>query len=194
VLCQRNRRLRPGHPLIIPRIQKGVAMKIKSLRDLFETELRYAYDCEQKLVKKGLPSMAEAATSPELRSALEQHLQETRNQVSRLDRVFSIIGSEPKTEDDDVLDEMTSSTKDMIGDIDQGNLRDAALIVSGNKVEHYEMALYGSLISFAQQLGFQEAARLLGETLNEEKAADTKLTQLAETRINRSAAQERRAA
>src|ERR1700745_1543973 len=169
-------------------------MKIESLRDLFEVELCYVYDCEQKLVKKGLPTMIEASTSPELRTALNQHLQETRIHANRLERVFSIIGVEAKAKDNDILDELTSSAKDLIGDIDASRLRDAAIIMSANKIEHYEMAVYGSLVAFAQQLGFQEAARLLQETLDEEKAADAKLTQVGETDINPSAAQERRAA
>lgn len=168
-------------------------MKIVSLRDLFEVELRYAYDCEQKLVKKGLPSMIESATSPELRSALEQHLAETRGQVARLEQVFSRIKSDAKTETNDVLDELTSSTKDLIGDIEAPALRDAALILSGNKAEHYEMALYGSLIAFAQQLGLPDVASLLQQTLQEEKAADAKLTQLGETSINLKAQQLRAA-
>lgn len=169
-------------------------MKIESLQDLFEVGLRYAYDCEQKLVKKGLPSMIEASSSPELRSALEQHLEETRNQVTRLERVFSTIGAEADTEDNDVLDEMTSAAKDLIEDIDAPLLRDAAIIVSGNEVEHYEIALYGSLVAFAQQLGFRDAAGLLQQTLDEEKAADAKLTQIGETKVNPRAAEERRAA
>ena len=169
-------------------------MKIESLRDLFEAELRYAYDCEQKLVKKGLPTMIEAATSQELRSGLEQHLAETRNQVSRLERVFSIVGADPKTDSNDVFDKMTSAVKDAIDETETEGLRDAALIMCGNFVEHYEIALYGSMIAFARQLGFHEATQLLEQTLNEEKAADAKLTQLAESRINPSAAQERRAA
>jgi ferritin-like metal-binding protein YciE len=173
---------------------KEMEMKIESLRDLFEIELRYTYDCEQKLVKKGLPTMIEASTSPELRQALEQHLQETRNHVSRLERVFSVIGADAKTEGNDILDKLTSATKDMIGDIDASLLRDAALIVGGNKVEHYEMAIYGSLVAFAQQLGFRDAAAVLQQTLDEEKAADAKLTQLGETTVNPSAGQERRAA
>lgn len=173
---------------------KGADMKIESLRDLFEIELRYIYDCEQKLVKKGLPTMIDSATSPELRSALEQHLQETRNHVSRIERVFSIIGADPKTEGNDILDELTSTAKDMISDIDESLLRDAALIVSGNKLEHYEIGVYGSLVSFAQQLGYQDAASLLQQTLNEEKAADAKLTQLGETVVNPSAGRERRVA
>ena len=169
-------------------------MKIENLRQLFETELRYTYDCEQKLVKKGLPTMISNATSPELRSALEEHLEETRNHITRLDRVFSIVGSEAKTEDNDVLDEITSSAKDMIDDIKVDSVRDAAIIVGGNKVEHYEMAIYGSLAAFAQQLGFTEAASLLEETLEEEKTADAKLTQIAESLVNTQASQQRRVA
>ncbi len=164
-------------------------MKLETLRDLFEIELRYAYDCEQKLVKKGLPGMIEAASSPDLRNALEQHLQETCGQVSRLERVFAAIGAEKTTETNDILDEMISGTEDMIGDIEAPALRDAALIMSGNKVEHFEMALYGSLVAFAQQLGFREAAALLQQTLDEEKAADAKLTALGETTINPKAQQ-----
>jgi ferritin-like metal-binding protein YciE len=89
---------------------------------------------------------------------------------------------------------MTSAVKDAIDETKTENLRDAALTMCGNMVEHYEIALYGTLAAFAQQLGFQEAAQLLQQTLNEEKAADAKLTQLGETRVNPSAAQERRAA
>jgi len=169
-------------------------MKIENLRQLFDIELRYTYDCEQKLVKKGLPTMISNATSPELRSALEQHLEETRNHIARLDRVFSIVGSEPKTEDNDILDEITSSAKDMIDDIKVESVRDAAIILGGNKVEHYEMAIYGSLAAFARQLGFTEAASLLEETLEEEKTADAKLTQVAESVVNTKAGQQRRAA
>lgn len=169
-------------------------MKIENLRDLFEVELRYIYDCEQKLVKKGLPNMIEASTSPELRNALQQHLEETRNQVRRLERVFSTIGAQAETEGNDIIDEMTSAAKDMIDDIDESSLRDASLIVSGNKVEHYEMAVYGSLVAFAQQLGFPDAASLLEQTLNEEKAADAKLTELGERAVNPQAERQRPAA
>ncbi len=169
-------------------------MKIESFRDLFHVGLCYAYDVEQKLVKKGLPTMIDAASTPQLRSALEQHLQETRTHVTRLERVFSILGVEAKTKDDDVMDELADGAKTMIGAIEASPLRDAALIVSGNQVEHYEMAIYGSLVAFAQQLGLREAATVLEQTLNEEKAADAKLTQIGETAINPSAAQERRAA
>lgn len=170
-------------------------MKIKTFNELFETGLRYAYDCEQKLAEKGIPNMIEASSSRELRSALEQHLTETRTHASRLERVFSITGANLKTEDNDIIDEITTAAKHMISATEDGSLlRDAALIVAGNQVEHYEMAAYGSLVAFAQQLGFSEAADLLQQTLNEEKAADAKLTQIAETSVNPQASQERRAA
>jgi ferritin-like metal-binding protein YciE len=138
--------------------------------------------------------MIEAASSPELRNGLEQHLRETRSHVSRLERVFSIIGAEADTESNDVFDKMASAVKDAIDETKSENLRDAALIMCGNMVEHYEIALYGTLVAFAQQLGFPEAVPLLQQTLQEEKAADAKLTQLGESRINPIAAQERRAA
>ena len=87
-------------------------MKIKSLRDLFEIKLRYAYDCEQKLVKKGLPTMIELASSPELRNALEQHLEQTREHVTRLEEVFAFAGTEADTKGNDVFDKMASAAKD----------------------------------------------------------------------------------
>jgi ferritin-like metal-binding protein YciE len=162
--------------------------KIKTLRELFEIELRYAYDCEQKLVDKGLPTMIENASSPELQNALKQHLQETRTQVTRLDRVFVALGAEPKTKDNDIVDEMMSAAKDSVSNIDPSPLRDAALIMNGNEVEHYEIALYGSLAAIARNLGLQDAVGLLNQTLNEEKQADAKLTQIAETVLNPQAA------
>src|SRR5512142_770184 len=116
-------------------------MKMKTFNELFENGLRYAYDCEQKLVKKGIPDMIEASSSPELRTALQQHLQETENHVARLERVFGIIGAEPKKEDNDIIDDIHNAAKHIVSDTDDGSLlRDAGLIVSGNLVEHYEMA------------------------------------------------------
>jgi ferritin-like metal-binding protein YciE len=170
-------------------------MKIKSLQDLFVTSLKYTYDAEEKLVKKGIPKMIESSTSAELRSALEQHLQETRNHVTRLDRVFAIVGAEPKTEDNDILDEITDMVDNMISATEDGSaLRDVVLILGGNHVEHYEITQYGSLKAIAQQLGLNEAATLLEQTLQEEKAADAKLTQIGERSVNSQAAQGRRAA
>ena len=162
--------------------------KVKSLRELFGIELCYAYDCEKKLVEKGLPEMIENATSRELRSALEEHLQQTRTHVTRLQRVFSAIGMEPDTKTNEIFDKMASAVKDSKSNIDASPLRDAALIVNGNLVEHYEIATYGSLASFARSLGLNEAVAVLQETLNEEKKADAKLTQLGEQIMNPQAA------
>ena len=161
---------------------------VKSLRELFEIQLRYAYDGEKKLVEKGLPTMIEKAGSPELRKALQHHLGETRNQVARLERVFASIGVEPDTKGNDILDKMMSAAKDSASNIEESSLRDAALIANGNLVEHYEIALYGSLVAFARSLGLQGAVGPLEETLNEEKKADAKLTQIGETVMNTRAA------
>src|SRR5271165_2134797 len=164
---------------------KGTKMfgKVRSLRELFEIELRYAYDCEQKLVEKGLPGMIEHASTNQLRSALEQHLQETRTQVTRLERVFSLMGVEPEVESNAII-ELTSAAKASVSHIEDSPLRDAALVVNGTFVEHYEIALYGALVSFAKKLGLRDAAILLQETLGEEKAADAKLSQIGETLLN----------
>ena len=155
--------------------------KVKSLRELFEIELCYAYDCEQKLVEKGLPAMIEAASSPQLQTALKQHLEETRNHVRRLEQVSGSIGTEPETKDNDVLDELMNAAEDSVSNIDKSPLRDAALIVNGNMVEHFEIATYGTLAAFARNLGLQNVVSLLEQTLEEEKKADAKLTQLAES-------------
>jgi ferritin-like metal-binding protein YciE len=165
--------------------------KIKTLRELFEIELRYAYDCEKKLVEKGLPSMIENANSPQLKSGLEQHLRETRNQVTRLERVFGALGIEPDSKGNEIFDKLASAAKDSISNIEASPLRDAALIANGNHVEHYEIALYGTLISFAKSLGLQNAIGPLEETLKEEKMADAKLTELGETVMNTKAAAQR---
>ena len=162
--------------------------KIKTLQELFEIELKYAYDCEQKLFKEGIPAMIEAASSPELRDSLQHHLRETQGQIARLEQVFSVIGMEPDTKDNDILDKTLSAAKDSVSNIESSSLRDAALIVNGNQVEHYEIALYGSLIAFARHLGLQDAIGPLEQTLKEEKTADAKLTQIAETSMNAEAA------
>jgi ferritin-like metal-binding protein YciE len=162
--------------------------KVKSLRELFEIELRYAYDCEKKLVEKGLPTMIEKSGNRELRSALEQHLQETRTHVTRLERIFGRLGVEPDTKTNEIFDKMASAAKDSISNIDESPLRDAALIVDGNIVEHYEMAAYGSLAAFARALGLHDVVSLLEETLKEEKNADAKLTQIGQTVLNAKAA------
>jgi ferritin-like metal-binding protein YciE len=164
--------------------------KIKSLRELFEIELRYAYDCEKKLVEKGLPTMIEKSSSRDLRAALEQHLQETRTHVARLERIFAALGVEPDTKTNEIFDKMASAAKDSISNIDESPLRDAALVVDGNLVEHYEIATYGSLAAFARNLGLPDVVSLLEETLKEEKNADAKLTQIGQGVLNAKAARQ----
>ena len=158
--------------------------KVKTLHELFGIELSCAYDCEKKLVEKGLPSMIQSANLNELRSALQEHLTETQNQVARLERVFSSIDVQPDTKANEIFDEMTAAAKDSMSNIDRSPLRDVALIVNGNIVEHYEIALYGSLVAFARTFGLQDVASLLEETLSEEKNADAKLMQIGERVMN----------
>jgi ferritin-like metal-binding protein YciE len=145
--------------------------KMNNLRELFEIELKYAYDCEQKLVKKGIPTMIENAGSPELRTALEHHLRETQSHIARLEQVFAAIGKEPDSKGNEILDKILSAAKDSVSNIDDSPLRDSALIANGNLVEHYEIATYGTLAALARHLGLQ-------------KAADAKLTQIGETVLN----------
>lgn len=151
---------------------------VKNLRELFELELRYAYDCEKKLTEKGLPTMIEKATSSELKSALRQHLTETQSHVQRLERIFSTLNAKVDTKDNAVLDKMMGTAKDSASNIEDPALRDLALTVNGNFVEHYEIALYGSLIEFARRLGLNDAISVFEQTLNEEKAADAKLSEI----------------
>jgi ferritin-like metal-binding protein YciE len=157
---------------------------VKSFEELFELGLRYAYDCEKKLVEKGLPTMIENTYSQELQTALAQHLQQTKHHVGRLEQVFVMINKEPETKTNAIFDKMADAVKDSISNIDRSPLRDAALILNGNLVEHYEVALYGSLASFAANLGLQDAATILKQTLEEEKRADAVLTQIGETLLN----------
>jgi ferritin-like metal-binding protein YciE len=162
--------------------------KLHSLRELFEIGVCYAYDCETKLVEKGLPTMIEKAGSAELKRALEQHLMETKNHVIRLERIFSSLGKSPDTRTNEIFDKMSNAVKDSIANIDESPLRDAAMVVNGNFVEHYEIATYGSLAAFARSLGLDQAASLLAETLEEEKKADAKLTDIGERLLNPQAA------
>lgn len=157
---------------------------VRNFNELFELELRYAYDCEQKLVEKGLPAMIKAAQSQELRNALQQHLEETRRHIMRLETVFSACNLTPQTKGNSVLAEIMDAAEDSASNIKMPEIRDAALIANGNLVEHYEMALYGTLVAWAHQLGFQSAAASLEQTLTEEKTADAILTELANRSAN----------
>ena len=161
-------------------------MKIENMEDLFLAEIEDLYDCEKRLTK-ALPKMAKASTSPELRKAFESHLQETVGHVERLEKVFGEIGKDPKAVTCEAIKGLIEEGEDMISNTDESPVRDAGIIAAANRVEHYEMAAYGSARTFAQTLGLNTAVSLLEQTLEEEKKADQKLTQLAETKINQEA-------
>jgi ferritin-like metal-binding protein YciE len=167
-------------------------MKINNMQELFELELAHAYDCEKRLMK-ALSKMADSAESTDLRSAFEQHLRETEEHGRRLERIFASLGSKAETESNKVVAEAVDQAEKLISSIHGGALRDAALIAAGNEVEHYEMALYGTLRDWARLLRHEDAASLLQTTLDEEKQADAKLTRIAEASANRFALQEVRA-
>ena len=158
-----------------------------TLHDAFIDELRDAYDAEKQLTK-ALPKMAKAASSPGLRKAFEAHLEETRGHVNRLEKVFGTLDEKVRGKHCDgiagIIEEGKSAMEE---DFDDATM-DACLIAGGQRAEHYEMAAYGTLVAWARAMGHVDAAELLQETLDEEKAADKKLSSLAESGINRQAA------
>ncbi len=158
-------------------------MKIESMQDLFLAEIQDLYDAEKRLVE-ALPGMAEAAQSTSLRQAFEKHLLETEGHVRRLESIFGEMGKDPKATTCAAMKGLVKEGETMIDEMDESALRDAGIIAAANRVEHYEIAAYGSARTFAQTLGMSNAARLLEETLQEEKAADRKLTEIAESMIN----------
>jgi ferritin-like metal-binding protein YciE len=155
----------------------------------FQEELQDIYWAEKKLLK-AIPKMADASSSPDLRNALESHLQETKGHVDRLEKVFEIIGVEPDAKKCHAMSGLVEEAEEIIDDTEEGAMRDAGIIAAGQKVEHYEIATYGTLKNYAQTLGFEEAVSLLEQTLVEEKQADEKLTDLAVSSINEEAAHE----
>jgi len=158
-------------------------MKLNSLYDLYVHELKDLYSAETQITK-ALPKMAENAGAPELRTAFEEHLQETREQIGRLERIFERMNESPKGSKCDGMKGIISEGEDLMDEDADESVSDAALISAAQKVEHYEMAAYGSVRTYARQLGFNEDATLLQRTLDEEGAADKKLTQIAESRVN----------
>jgi len=155
-------------------------MKLQSLHELYLKQLRDLYHAEKQIVKS-LPKMIDAADSSELRTALQKHLQETQNQVTRLERVFQIHNEKPETETSKGMEGILDEGKDILSHDENRNVRDAGIIAAAQKVEHYEMATYGSVRTWAEQMGHTHAAQLLQETLDEEKQADAKLTEIART-------------
>jgi ferritin-like metal-binding protein YciE len=163
-------------------------MKLSSLQDLYLTELKDVYDAENRIVE-ALPKMAEAAKSPDLRQAFEKHLQETLGHVDRLERIFQDMGEAPKGQKCKGMEGLLDEGEEMIdmGEDAPDTVNDAALISAAQRVEHYEIAAYGTLRTFARQLGREQDAQLLNETLQEEGQTDKKLTTLAESHINQDA-------
>jgi ferritin-like metal-binding protein YciE len=162
-------------------------MKLESLHDLFVHELRDLYSAENQLLK-AIPEMAQAAGSRELKSAFEKHLKETQRQIQRLEDVFRELEESPKGEPCKGMQGLIEEGSKLIEEEADVDVKDAGLIVAAQKVEHYEIASYGSCCVFAETLGFDRIKQLLKETLSEEEATDKKLSQLAESVINIEAA------
>ncbi len=163
-------------------------MQHSQLMKLFEDELKDIYWAEKALTK-ALPKMIKKATSPELIDALTSHLAETEGQVARAEQVFAVIGKKPVAVKCEAMTGLIKEAGEIMEECEKGAMRDAGIISAGQKVEHYEIASYGILRQFAETLGLSEAVTLLEETLNQEKAADLKLTEVAEAAINIEAAE-----
>jgi ferritin-like metal-binding protein YciE len=158
-----------------------------TLHDAFIDELRDTYDAERQLLK-ALPKLAKASTSPELRAAFESHLEETRGQVERLEQVFGSLDEKVRGKHCDGIAGIIEEGKSVMEEEFDDATMDACLIASGQRAEHYEMAAYGTLVAWARAMGHTEAADLLQQTLDEEKATDEKLSSIAEGGINQQAA------
>jgi ferritin-like metal-binding protein YciE len=152
---------------------------LKTIEQLFAEELKDLYSAETQITKT-LPKLVEAASSPELKRAFEHHLKETEGQIERLDEIFKVLGASPKGKTCDGMKGILAEGAEMLHETSPGDLRDVALISAAQRVEHYEMAAYGTVRSYAENLQQKEIAKLLQETLEEEKAADKKLTEIAQ--------------
>lgn len=159
------------------------------LGKLFEDELRDIYWAEKALAK-ALPKMAKNATSPELVEAIETHLEETQEHVARCEQIFKLLGKEARGKKCEAMEGLLSEAQGILEDTEEGVMRDAGIISAAQKVEHYEIASYGTLRTFAETIGLTEAADLLALTLEEEKKTDSLLTELAVSTINEEAAEE----
>ncbi len=158
-------------------------MALNSLQELLVEELKDTYDSETQIVK-ALPKMAKAATSPQLKAAFEKHLAETQNQVKRLEKIFAQLGEKPTGNTCEATEGLVKEAEELLSEGATPEVLDAGLIASAQKTEHYEIASYGTLRTWATELGHNDIAALLEETLNEEKLTDENLTALAESRIN----------
>jgi ferritin-like metal-binding protein YciE len=160
---------------------------IATLDDLFVHQLQDIYYAEKKITS-ALPKMIAKATDPQLKQGFETHLQETKKHVERLEQVFKMHDLSPKAVTCPAIDGIISEADEVSGDVADKQVLDAALIASAQAVEHYEMTRYGTLCAWARQLGREDIAKILHETLEEERATDKKLTTMAESGVNRKAA------
>jgi len=161
-------------------------MALDDLTKLFEDELRDVYSAEKQLVK-ALPKMAKAATTPKLKAGFEKHLEQTKVHVARVERVFEMLGKAAKAKTCKAMEGLIEEASEILEVDATPMVLDAALIAAAQKVEHYEIATYGTLVTWAQQLDLKQAAKVLGQTLKEEKDTDEKLSQLAESEVNAAA-------
>ena len=157
---------------------------IKTLDDLFVHTLQDIYYAEQQILK-ALPKMIAKVSDPQLKQGFEVHLIETQHQVTRLEQVFKMHGTKPKAVSCPAIDGIIEEANEIMADASDPEVLDAAALASAQAVEHYEITRYGTLAAWARQLGRNDCASLLEETLEEEKATDLKLTAIAESRINR---------
>ena len=158
-----------------------------ALRELFIDEMKDIYWAEQQLVK-ALPKMIKAATSEELKQTITEHLEQTKNHVTRLESAFTSVGEKAKAVKCEAMSGLLKEADELLTETDKGTeVRDVAIISAAQKVEHYEIASYGTLRTLANTLGFSEAADLFEQTLKEEKTADSLLTEVAESYVNESA-------
>jgi len=160
---------------------------IKTMNDLFLHTLQDIYYAENKIVKS-LPDMIGNASNAQLKQGLKSHLRETENHVKRLEQVFEMLGQSAKSVNCPAIDGIIAEAEEISGEVKDKDVLDAAIIAAGQAVEHYEITRYGSLIAWAKRLGRNDVAKVLELTLNEEKAADKKLTSVAESQVNLKAA------
>lgn len=165
------------------------ASQESGLKELFLDELKDIYWAEKALVK-ALPKMAKKATSEELVAAIQDHLSVTQTHVERLEQVFDAIGEKASAKKCEAMEGLIKEAEEIMEETEEGVVRDAGIISAAQKVEHYEIASYGTLVSFANTLGESKASKILEKTLNDEKEADQKLTDIAESSINLDAAAE----
>lgn len=154
-------------------------MPINNIEKLFVEELKDLYSAENQITK-ALPKLVKTATSPELKQALQNHLHETEEQIERLEKICEMLGASPKGKSCEGMKGVLEEGSTSLSEVDKGDLRDAALIGAAQRVEHYEIAAYGTVRSYAELLGRSEIADLLEKTLEEEKAADQKLSSISE--------------